>query len=215
MILNQQKPLITKEKINLDTIIVYAGTFDPIHYGHLRIAEAVKANAGYDKVMFIPTFSAPHKDIVSANPYDRLKMLELAISNYPDFLVNRIEYDMKLEKSYSLKTVEALLDIYPSSTRKVNFLIGIDAFELIDSWHNPSVFAEKVNFIIVNRPGSTPFEKVKAKINLKNYTYQLIEAPLINISSSGIREKIKENSSIQGLTPEAVRLYILNKRLYQ
>ena len=194
-------------------LTVYAGTFNPIHTGHLIMAEAVRDAFDLKELLFIPSYIPPHRNDCLINPYDRLRMVELAIEDNSAYKVSDIEFDRD-DKSYSYDTVKQLLEENPEYD-KVNFIIGTDAFRFIDNWYKIDELVKMVNFIIVSRPDSSEIDAIFDQIELKNYNYQLIKAPLIDISSSFIRDRIKNGKSIKYLVPKEVESYINRNKLYK
>ena len=193
---------------------IYSGTFNPIHLAHLIIAQTVKDDLMVDKITFIPAYIPPHRDDNLAEPKHRLKMLKLAIQDNPDFELNDIEFRCKM-KSYSYNTINKLLEEKPELTGKINFIIGSDAFSLIDTWHETEKFARLVKFIIVPREETFDVSELFEKVKLKNFNYQVANVPLIDISSTYIRRRIKEEKSIKYLVPKSVEEYIDRKNLYK
>ncbi|MFH0703341.1 MAG: nicotinate (nicotinamide) nucleotide adenylyltransferase [bacterium] len=196
-------------------ITVFSGTFNPIHTGHLIIAESVREELKQEKILFIPAYSPPHraKDIAIAE--HRLYMTNLAIADNPFFEASDIEFNLKeRRKSYSYFTVKKLFEENTDISGKINFIVGSDAFSLIDSWHEAEKLAELVNFVIVARYEKLNFEELFEKIKLKHFSYQLVKAPVLEISSSSIRDKIKRNKSIKYLVPKTVEEYIHENSLY-
>ena len=112
------------------TICIFAGTFNPIHEAHLKVAEYALKHYGFEKIIFIPAFIPPHKDINSDLAKHRLEMVKIATAYEPRFEVSDIEYKLGADgkKSYSLNTVKKIKELYRIDG-KINFLIGTDAFE--------------------------------------------------------------------------------------
>jgi nicotinate-nucleotide adenylyltransferase len=208
------------------------GTFNPIHQGHVRAAQAVLRTFELDKVYFIPAFIPPHKssqEIVS--PEHRLKMVELAVESFPDFIASSVEIEAG-GKSYSINTLEKFQQMFPGS--KIYFILGIDAFLEIDTWKDYERLLEKCHFIVMSRPGydlndakcilQGRFRKKiidigrylkldqteKDKFNIMLYFFEGVD-----VSSTEVRERVKERKSIKGLVPERVESYIKKNNLYQ
>lgn len=210
---------------------LFGGTFNPIHYGHLRVALKVNQRFKLDKILFIPCYLPPHKsgqEIASA--LDRLKMVELAIGPFPQFEASSLEVD-RPETSYSIVTLERVKKVY--SGAKIYFIVGIDAFLEIKTWREYEKVLNSCSFIVVSRPG---FHLGQAETILDSYWRERMviigaeikpeeenrEFPQIylfpmnslDISARNIREKRRRGESISGLVPEAVEKYILEKNLY-
>jgi nicotinate-nucleotide adenylyltransferase len=183
---------------------ILGGCFDPIHIGHLILAEGALQEYGLDRVIFIPNNVPPHKDKVFSSASHRLNMVRLAVMDNPKFEVSDIE--IKREgPSYTYDTMQSLKQIYPNS--KLYFLIGADAFAELKTWKNWEELIKMVEFIVATRPNSDIVEIEGAKINR-------LSLPAIDISSSFIREAIKEGRSIRYLVPDRVRDYIYTNKLY-
>ena len=194
-------------------LTVFCGTFNPIHTGHLILAELVRSDLNLDKILFIPSYIPPHRENGIADSEHRLEMVKLAVSENPAFEVSDIEFQRK-GKSYSVDTIRQLYADYPEITGKINFLIGTDAFLDIDSWHKSEEFIELVNFIILARQGTPDAEKIIESKKLGNINYTILETPIIEISSSFIRGRIKSRKSIKYLVNRTVNEYIQKNKLY-
>lgn len=194
------------------TLTIFSGTFDPVHNAHLIIAEGVRDALNEDKILFIPAFNPPHGKFPSANAAHRMEMLKLALENNENFEINDIEYRLG-STSYSYKTVLALKKEKRIS-EKINFIIGSDAFKLIDSWFEVSKLAKEVKFIIVPRHENFSERELFKEVKLKDFDYEVIKTPFIEISSSDIRERVGQKKSIRYLVPEKVERYIYENKLY-
>ncbi|EKE03172.1 MAG: hypothetical protein ACD_20C00236G0005 [uncultured bacterium] len=195
-------------------LTVFSGTYNPIHTAHLIIAEAVRDELQLDKITFIPAYYPPHRDLDLASPEHRLNMVKIAIADNPYFEVNDIEYQRQ-EKSYTYFTIQELLDKNPEASGKINFIIGSDAFKLIDTWYEIENLAKLVNFVIVIRPDNMEIGKLLDNVKLSNFDFHIVKTPLLDISSSDIRRRIKQNKSIKYLVPKAVEEYIYDNNLYK
>lgn len=192
----------------LRNLCVYGGTFDPIHFGHLILANYIKEELDVDKFIFIPSFLPPHKTNKTHTPFDhRLKMLELAIGNSDDFLISDIEYKRK-GLSYSHITIDELREHY--SPENLYFLIGGDSLRDLHQWKNPEKIMNTAKIVVVGRPGSD-YSEVDQNILNK---VKIIKSPLIEISSTDIRSRIKTGKSIKYMVPEIVEKYIIENGLY-
>lgn len=162
-------------------ICIFPGTFNPIHEAHIRVAEFALKHYNFDKIIFIPAYIPPHKDINLELAKHRFEMVKLATSYNPKFEVSSIEYDLGKngEKSYSLNTVKRLCELY-NIEGKLNFLIGTDAFEKIESWYKTEELSKLVHFIVFPRGVIlTPKE---------NYDYELADMKFLDVSSTNLRE---------------------------
>ncbi|MFH1963536.1 MAG: nicotinate-nucleotide adenylyltransferase [bacterium] len=188
---------------------VLGGTFNPIHNGHLLIAETAKQFYFLQKVVFIPCFMPPHKETGDKDsPEVRYAMTNLAVAEYPDFMVSPIEIERK-GKSYSRDTIQEIKIKYGSGT-SIYFIAGTDTIAELNIWKDIDELLSLCRFIAVSRPGyslNIP-EKYEEKIDIINITG-------MDISSSEIRKRLSNHESICGLVPECVEKYIYEYGLYQ
>jgi nicotinate-nucleotide adenylyltransferase len=214
---------------------VFGGTFNPIHYGHLRAAEEVREKLGFDRILFIPSGKPPLKTKDIAAVAHRFEMARLAVLDNTFFEISDIE-TKRTGKSYTVKTIENLKKECPSM--EFYLILGIDAFLDTPNWRHPERLIELANFVIISRPGfrfadlrQSPYiQKINSR-NLKRIddaeqdicTLALEsrrEAVLIGItpmqiSATVIRNALKEGKSIKYLLPAEVRSYIINNKLYK
>lgn len=213
---------------------IFGGTFNPIHYGHLRAAEEAREMLALDKVLFIPSGNPPLKVRELADARHRYKMTRLAVIRNRLFDVLDIEC-IKKGKSYTVDTLETLLKLYSDS--ELYFILGIDAFLEMPNWWKPEKLISLVNFMVLSRPGSrfidllsSPYLNIKKEImvkldnsEIKSFTTGLQtrkEAVLlgvtpIGISSTDLRNRIKEGLSIKYMLPEEIESYIISNKLYK
>lgn len=194
---------------------IMGGTFNPIHFGHLFIAEEVKDVHGLDEIIFIPTGNPPHKS--NANILDgniRYQLTKLAVQSIDYFSVSSIEVE-RTGYSYSIDTLKSLHKDRPDV--KWFFILGADAFLYLKKWKQVEEVSRYCEFIVVARPGYDQKELKTAQKELKSLhgiESHLINIEGVNISSTLIRTRCKENRSIKYLLPEAVRMYILENDFY-
>ncbi len=207
------------------------GTYNPIHLGHIKAAKTVIKNFNLDKILFIPAYIPPHKEKGPvAEAEHRWEMVKKAVAPYPRFVPSSIEIDAG-GPSYSIITIRKIKRIYP--VERLFFILGVDAFLEIETWKDYRDVLESCAFIVISRPGS-PLEKSAeilddkykekmtyldqtAKINKKTLTESkiyLYKMNSLDISSTEIREKMKQGLSIQGLVPLTVEKYIKENNLY-
>ena len=198
-------------------IAVMGGTFDPIHYGHLVTAEEVCHKFQVDKVIFIPTGTPAYKENqgVSESEY-RYHMTCLGTSNDEKFKVSKIEIERQ-GNTYTVDTMKLLKQVC-SSDIKIYFIMGADSLHQIMNWKEPELLMTLCDFIVVTRPGydkKTLVEKVD-ELNTKfSCTIHFMEVPALDISSSQIRMRVRNNQPIKYLLPEKVENYILETELYK
>ena len=190
----------------------FFGTFNPIHLGHIEIARQVKEQAGFDKVVFVPSFMPPHKSEDLASYADRLEMTRLAVG---DENVSDIERHLRVP-SYTYRTVEKLYE--ENNGEKINFIIGYDQFFKLESWKEPEKLKEMVNFVVIPRKfqnGQVMGERAFEYFKNKGYSFDVLNINFLDISSSMIRALIKQGHDIAGLTTSKVKEYIERNKLYK
>jgi nicotinate-nucleotide adenylyltransferase len=209
---------------------IYGGTFNPIHFGHLRTAEEICERFLMKEVIFIPSASPPHKDAKDiVDPMHRLKMTNLAVTGNARFSVSELE-TQRQGKSYSIDTVRELKRLSPDD--QFAFILGIDAFLEIVTWHKYEEIFNECDFIVTTRPGvprvscamaipSPLREGFKRKKSGREFVNaagkQIIFADVtdLNISATAIRAMVREGNSIRYLMPRRVMDYIAEHGLYK
>lgn len=187
-------------------ICIFPGTFNPIHNAHLRMAEFALNEFGFEKIIFIPSYKPPHKEIDTTIAKHRFEMVELATKENPKFEVSDIEYQLE-GKSYSLITVKKIIEQY-SINGRLNFIIGTDAFVKIESWYKADELKNLVHFIVFPRRGDGDEETYK-KLKKTNWDFEIVDCEYNDISSTQIRM-----GEISG-TNITVEEYIKNNDLYK
>lgn len=195
-------------------LCVFQGTFNPIHKVHIDVALFAQQNYGFDKILFIPAFIPPHKEIDNELAQHRLNMVKLATEDYPKLEVNNIEYKRE-GKSYTYLTILELKQEYNiKDNERINFLIGTDAFEKIESWYETDKLKNLVHFIVFPRCenfNKTDFEHLKNK----GYDYEFAPMEFVDISSTEIRNNVHNSKSINNIEIEKVAEYIKEHGLYK
>lgn len=198
---------------------VIGGTFDPIHYGHLVIAEEVYATLDLAEMVFVPAGQPPHKPgrVVTAAQH-RLAMLELAIASNPHFTISYIDLERK-GPSYTVETLRLLRKQWGAQTA-IYFVIGWDSLEELLSWYDPADVLEQLTHLVaVHRPGHTevPGYREQLEKHLPGIGQRLITvpAPQLDISATDLRLRVAEGRPIKYQVPEAVEQYIVQHELYQ
>jgi nicotinate-nucleotide adenylyltransferase len=183
-------------------IAVYSGSFNPVHNGHLAIANAALAE-GFDEVWMVISPQNPHKSKEELWPFeDRLKMVELAILDHPQLKASNCENDLP-RPSYTINTLKYLKEKFPQ--HQFRLLIGEDNLVKFRKWKDYSQIIATFGLVVYPRESSSgqPYEQFPNLVTIK--------APLLRISSSEIRKRLAENQSVSGLVPEEVEKYIIQK----
>lgn len=184
---------------------ILGGTFNPIHIGHLILAEEAREKLGLDRVIFVPAFFPPHKDnsdIAAAGA--RLSMVKLAIKGNKNFVVSDIEIKRN-GRSYTIDTIKEFKQKYPQDD--LYFIIGSDLLKYLDDWKDLGEIIKMVKFIAATRPGY-PLEKIPSYIST-------VPIRAVDVSAFEVRECIKQNKSFRYLVPDAVFKYIIKKGFYK
>lgn len=196
---------------------ILGGTFNPVHKGHLRIAEIAQKEFRLEKVVFMPSGVPPHKPKAGiAAKKDRLSMIKIAIARHPRFTVSKIELN-RPGYSYAVDTFNKLRDDY-GKTAKIYYVLGMDSINDILSWKKPLELFRLCEFIVATRPGAKirTFKRLMKfpplRINIDKI--HIIETRF-DISSSRIREKVKMGASIAKFVPKNVIEYIGGRKLYE
>ncbi len=193
---------------------IMGGTFDPIHYGHLVTAEQAREALDLDCVLFMPAGSPAFKqDLRVSNPEDRYAMTVLATAANASFYASRLEIDRQ-GVTYTVDTLRSLRDQYPENV-ELYFITGADALMDILTWHDADCLASLATFIAATRPGYD-IETAKRRIAESGLEFDVryIEIPALAISSSHIRERVRQGKSVRYLTSESVMGYINKHGLY-
>ncbi len=187
---------------------IFGGTFDPPHLGHLIEAEFAVEELGLDKLFFIPAGEHPLKShSIMSSAEDRYEMTRLAIEKNPHFEISDIE--IKREgKSYTINTIEFVKKTHTPT--ELYLLVGIDNVEIFSQWHRIDEILNSCNVVVLSR--MTNDDYVLSPSILEKIT--ILDSPIIEISSTEIRELVADGNSIRYLLPEAVREYIKEKNLY-
>ena len=185
---------------------LYFGSFNPIHIGHLIIANHIVNNTDLDKLWFVISPQNPFKNSTSLlNEYHRLHMVNAAIDGETRLRASNVEF--KLPKpSYTIDTLTYLNEKYPQ--HEFSIIMGSDGFKNLDKWKNYQTLIKNYHFYIYKRPGFEITESFGANINL-------INAPLLDISSTLIRNMIKEKKSIRFLVPDVIKEEIERNGYYR
>jgi nicotinate-nucleotide adenylyltransferase len=188
---------------------ILGGTFDPIHLGHLVMAEQVREKLRLNQVIFIPSANPPHKTERKLSPAgDRFQMTRLGVDGNSKFLVSDLELKRR-GLSYTIDTLKQLKKLYPG--QEIYFLTGSDVLDEIQTWREPEQIYVQAKVVIAIRPGFDRFDPEN------RFAKKSIIVPIIGIdvSSSQIRAKVRKGESIRYLVPIKVEEYINRKKLYR
>jgi nicotinate-nucleotide adenylyltransferase len=196
---------------------LFGGTFDPIHLGHLILAERVREEAGLDAVWFLPSYQPPHKTDRPITRFEhRADMTALAIVGQPLFRMEPIERELP-PPSYTVQTLEALQTQHPGT--EFQLIVGADCLPDLPKWRDPQALLKRVSLIAVPRPGvwlwtvsrlAQSLGVAESEVRLK-----VISCPLVEIASREIRYRVAAQKSIRYLVPRSIEEYIREKKLYQ
>ncbi|HRX15060.1 MAG TPA: nicotinate-nucleotide adenylyltransferase [Spirochaetota bacterium] len=189
-------------------IAIFGGTFNPVHNGHLQNASHIADEFQLDRILFVPAKIPVHKRINNdPGPEERSYMLSLAIRADSRFELSTLEIERNSE-SYSIYTVRSVIKNYPDS--KIFFIVGSDSFNTITGWKNYGELISLVHFIVMKRPGDSIREEVLDIIP----SVSIAKNVEIDVSSTKIREFIKEKKDCAKLLPDKVLSYINEKEFY-
>ena len=197
---------------------IFGGTFDPVHPGHLILAEQCREQGKLDQVLFVPAALPPHKREQALTPFaQRAEMLTLAISGHPAFRVEEMEKD-RAGPSFTVDTLTQLHTARPND--ELCFILGSDSVHDLPLWYQPRRILELATLLVVARADWPAFsaQQVKESLQLGDdfaLRYQIVEAPLITLASRDIRRRIAEGRSVRYMIPRAVEAYIEDKGLYR
>jgi nicotinate-nucleotide adenylyltransferase len=192
---------------------IFGGTFDPIHLGHLHIANGLRQKLGLDQIVWVVAGKPPHKrgQIVSEDD-DRISMVRLALGTTPDDIVSRVEVD-RPGPSYTVDTLEELTaELGPA---QYFFLMGEDSLRDFPTWRNPERILELADLGVVGRPGiDTDLEDLAADLPQLSGKVHLVSLEELPYSSSEVRRRVADGLPIDDLTVEPVVQYIRDHGLY-
>ena len=189
---------------------IYGGTFDPVHWGHLLLAETAREACELDEVWFVPSGSPPHKQgRPLTEPRHRINMLELALTGLPWFSVSRIEIGAD-QPTYTVDTLKRLAAMHPQS--ELFFLMGADSLADLPTWRQPDRIAELATIVAVNRGDSDA--AIPSECDSFADRITLTQMPASGLSATDLRERAATGRSLLFRTPRAVEIYIGEHRLY-
>ena len=197
---------------------IFGGTFDPVHTGHLIMAEQAREQAKLDQVWFIPSFKPPHKQEQEITPFERrVDMLSFALAGQEaKFRIDLIE-QQRPGLSFTTDTLAALGEKHPD--HEWFLLLGADCLPDLPKWHQPTSLLKQATLLTVARPGHFSLDAAQLASSLGVATtevrMQAIEVPLIDISSRDLRHRVKQGRGITFQVPRAVEAYVRERKLYR
>lgn len=192
---------------------IMGGSFDPIHKGHLKVAELSMNNFGLNEVVFVTAYCPPHKSMEDlAPPEHRFAMVKLAVKDNPFFKSSEIEMEMGCI-AYAGDTIKAFKEMCRKDC-EIYFITGLDALLTIINWDKARTYPGLCQFIAAARPGFDR-KKIEREIpeSFKPYI-NILEEPDLSISSTEIRSRVKSNQPVDNLVPKSIKEYILKYSLY-
>lgn len=194
---------------------IFGGTFDPVHLGHLVLAEQCREQCRLDEVWFVPARVPPHKSRTDISPAEhRVAMLEFAIAGHERFRIQRIELN-RAGPSFTVETLQQFHDESPDW--ELFLLLGADSVHDLPTWREPHRILQLATVVAVNRGDRPGFSAEKLAGHFTQAELQRIvtvQMPGLDISSSDIRQRVRESRSVRYLVPRAVEVYIAERGLY-
>lgn len=195
---------------------IFGGTFDPVHVGHLILAEQAREQARLDQVWFVPAPRPPQKRDQAVSPFEqRFDMLQLAVVGQPAFRVDAIEKD-RPGPSYTVDTVADLQAKHPE--HEFVLLIGGDTLADLEHWYQPARLVAQVPLVVMARPGVPLLsaDELRRRVGADGpVRLEVIDAPRIDVASRDLRQRVAAGRSIRYFVPRAVETYIDEKHLYR
>ncbi|MGH7496197.1 MAG: nicotinate-nucleotide adenylyltransferase [bacterium] len=188
---------------------VFGGTFDPVHLGHLIVAEAARLEAQLDRVLFVLSPRPPHKNAEELTPIShRLAMLNLALAENPHFAVSTLELERQ-GVSYTVDTLRQLKSAPKYVEAELHLIVGMDSLAAFAQWREPEAIIQLARLLVYPRSEAGPcIPPELAK------TCQILDAPIIEISSTLIRSRLQEGRTVRYLVPASVQKYLEAHHLY-
>jgi len=193
---------------------IFGGTFYPVHYGHLLLAETCRQELDLDEVRFLPAGNPPHKSHDISDGHARADMIKLAVSGYPEFKVDRREI-RRAGPSYTVLTLDEIASEFPES--ELFFLMGADSLVDFPGWREPDRILELSTVVACNRPGHPLPDKeqlVSVTGELDTSRILMKTMPGTDISATDLRDRIDDGRGLRFLTPRAVEMFLTEHKLY-
>jgi nicotinate-nucleotide adenylyltransferase len=188
-----------KKNLQRNKTGIFGGTFDPVHNGHLIVAEYILENAGLDRIIFVPSAQPPHKNYeLMFSAVQRLKMLEAAVDGNSRFVVSDIELK-RTGFSYTIDTIKQIKETSPPDT-DIFFIIGLDNLYEIHTWKDPEAIVQNCRLLVADRV-------CQLKAEVPNWIIErteFVKTPVIEISSTVIKKRLSEHKNISYFVPEKV-----------
>lgn len=193
---------------------VLGGTFDPVHHGHLMLAEIARDQLGLGQVLWVPAAEPPHKQGQAITPArHRVEMLKRAIEDNLQFALSRADLD-RPGPHYTVDLLDILIKQFPEA--ELYFLMGGDSLRDLPTWHQPERLITQCRLVVMARPGHTiDFEQLEESLPGLKASVDIVEPPAIDIAGSQITGRIRAGKTIRYLVPDAVAEYIEKHHLYQ
>lgn len=195
---------------------IFGGTFDPVHYGHLIVADCSREELRLDEVRFVPAASPPHKPGVKiTDGHARADMLVLALSGYPEFKVDRRELKRQ-GPSFTVDTLAEFANEFPNA--ELHLIIGADSLRDFLTWRQPDRIAELARIVACNRPGVAPIsaEQIEAWVGPSIASLVIpVQIPGTDLSATDLRQRARTGQSLRFRTPRAVEAFLTQHKLYQ
>ena len=195
---------------------IFGGAFDPVHVGHLVLAERVRDDAGLDLVRFVPSYKPPHKDNRQLTRFEaRCDMVTLATTGQPAFVLDAIEKELP-PPSYTVNTLRELALRHPGDT--FSLILGADSLHDLPTWYEPRELLKLAELIVVPRPGvelvSVDALAASLGVGVTDVRLRVVECPLMGIASRDLRRRVGEGKSVRFLVPRAVEEFVRERGLY-
>ena len=197
---------------------IYGGSFDPVHYGHLLLAECCREQAALDRILFVPAAQSPHKlDSDPTPPNVRCEMVKLAIGGHEAFETSTLEVD-RGGVSYTIDTLKKIAE--QRGDASLFLLMGADTLFDFPKWKSPHEICELCSLVVVERPGSAAvsfaaLDGIAAPERIAEFERQVVHMPQIDISSTDLRQRVRGGRSIRFQMPRAVEEYIRATGVYR
>lgn len=197
---------------------LYGGSFDPVHYGHLLLAESCREQAGLDRVIFLPAAVPPHKQDRTISPAEhRAAMLELAVAGHPAFEVSRYEVE-RGGVSYTVDTLRHFRGVFPDG--ELCLLLGADMLNDLPHWREAAEVCRLALPLVVRRAGAEEpdlecLRPIAAAERIDEIARRRVEMPAIGLSGTDLRRRAAEGLGLRYRTPRAVEKYIQTHQLYR